>query len=74
MLRPVARNLVCVGNPADPVASPPAALAAAARAAGLGPVLEAPDVVSGLRLLPGPRRVLICGSLYLAGAVLAENG
>ncbi len=73
-LRPVARHLVCVGNPADPVASPPGALAAAARAAGLGPVLEAPDVAAGLRLLAAPRRVLICGSLYLAGAVLAENG
>jgi dihydrofolate synthase/folylpolyglutamate synthase len=23
---------------------------------------------------PGPRRILICGSLYLAGTVLAENG
>ena len=23
---------------------------------------------------PTPRRVLICGSLYLAGTVLAENG
>jgi dihydrofolate synthase/folylpolyglutamate synthase len=73
-LRPVARDLVCVGNPADPVASPPGALVAAARGAGLAPVLEAPDVESGLRLLQGPRRVLICGSLYLAGAVLAENG
>ena len=72
-LRPVARMLVCVGNPADPVASPPAALAATARAAGLGPVLEAADAAAALRLLPEPRRVLICGSLYLAGAVLAEN-
>jgi folylpolyglutamate synthase/dihydropteroate synthase len=32
------------------------------------------DVEAGLRLLEAPQRVLICGSLYLAGAVLAENG
>jgi folylpolyglutamate synthase/dihydropteroate synthase len=36
-------------------------------------VLEAADAAAALRLLPEPRRVLICGSLYLAGAVLAEN-
>ena len=35
---------------------------------------EAADVAAGLRLLDAPRRVLVCGSLYLAGAVLAENG
>ena len=27
-----------------------------------------------VRLVPGPARILICGSLYLAGTVLAENG
>ena len=69
----VAHRLVCVGNPADPVASPPAALVAAARAIGLDQVREAPDVAAGLRALAAPRRVLICGSLYLAGAVLADN-
>ena len=70
----VAHRLVCVGNPADAVASPPSALVAAARAIGLADVIEAPDVAAGLRALTAPRRVLICGSLYLAGAVLAENG
>jgi folylpolyglutamate synthase/dihydropteroate synthase len=37
-------------------------------------VREAPDLAAGLLLLDAPRRVLICGSLYLAGAVLADNG
>jgi dihydrofolate synthase/folylpolyglutamate synthase len=73
-LRPVARELVCVGNPADAVASSPEALAAAARDAGIGQLRTAVDVEAGLRLLEAPQRVLICGSLYLAGAVLAENG
>jgi dihydrofolate synthase/folylpolyglutamate synthase len=68
------RRLVCVGNPADPVASPPDLLADAARRIGITPVLEASDVAAGLRLLDAPRRVLVCGSLYLAGAVLADNG
>jgi dihydrofolate synthase / folylpolyglutamate synthase len=27
-----------------------------------------------VRLVPGPARILICGSLYLAGHVLGENG
>jgi dihydrofolate synthase/folylpolyglutamate synthase len=73
-LRPALRHLVCVGNPADPVASPPGLLADAARRIGMTSVREAPDVTAGLLLLDAPRRVLICGSLYLAGAVLADNG
>jgi len=73
-LKPVTRRLVCAGNPQDSIASPPAQLAEAARSVGFTDIREAPDVASGLRLLDAPRRVLICGSLYLAGAVLAENG
>jgi dihydrofolate synthase/folylpolyglutamate synthase len=57
---------------------PAAELAQSARNAGL-PAQEAPDVETalasiGLFDLPGPPRVLITGSLYLAGVVLAENG
>ncbi len=73
-LRPVARRLVCAGNPHDAIATPPAVLATAARNVGFAEIREAGDVAAGLRLLEAPRRVLICGSLYLAGAVLAENG
>ena len=73
-LAPVARSIVCAGNPADHLALAPARLAEAARAAGIADAREAADVAAGLRLLDAPRRVLVCGSLYLAGAVLAENG
>jgi dihydrofolate synthase/folylpolyglutamate synthase len=52
----------------------PRRLAEAARAAGIADAREAPDVAAALRELDAPRRVLVCGSLYLAGAVLAENG
>ena len=53
--------------------------AAAARAAGFADVREAPHVRAALtdlwaRFGRAPGRVLIAGSLYLAGAVLAENG
>jgi tRNA-intron endonuclease len=56
----------------------PDALAAAARRVGImaqsaGSVEEALDMVRALELAPAPR-VLITGSLYLAGAVLAANG
>jgi dihydrofolate synthase/folylpolyglutamate synthase len=73
-LRPVARRLVCAGNPADAVAAAPEQLRDAARAVGFADAAAAPDVAAALRLLDAPRRVLICGSLYLAGVVLAENG
>ncbi len=73
-LKPVMRRLVCAGNPQDAIAMPPALLAAAARNVGCAEIHEAADVAAGLRLLDAPRRVLICGSLYLAGAVLTENG
>jgi dihydrofolate synthase / folylpolyglutamate synthase len=56
----------------------PEALAATARRVGITAqsapsVEEALEMVCALELEPPPR-VLITGSLYLAGAVLAENG
>ena len=55
----------------------PEALADAARVLGIE-THASPDVADALdaiaRLHPGPARVLVCGSLYLAGAVLAEEG
>ncbi|MBK4718662.1 bifunctional folylpolyglutamate synthase/dihydrofolate synthase [Azospirillum sp. YIM DDC1] len=52
--------------------------AAATRACGIAESAAAADVASALQSLrgrvAGPARVLICGSLYLAGMVLAENG
>ena len=55
----------------------PEALADAARVLGIE-AHASPDVADALdaiaRRIPGPARVLVCGSLYLAGAVLAEEG
>ncbi|MBB3262758.1 dihydrofolate synthase/folylpolyglutamate synthase [Azospirillum sp. OGB3] len=52
--------------------------AAATRACGIADSAAAADVGSALEDLKGrvdgPARLLICGSLYLAGTVLAENG
>ena len=52
--------------------------AAAARLAGFPEAAEADDVLAAAQSLaathPRPARLLICGSLYLAGEVLAENG
>jgi dihydrofolate synthase/folylpolyglutamate synthase len=50
--------------------------AAAARAAGLPAESHAnvAAAVTAAAAKPGPSRILICGSLYLAGTVLAENG
>ncbi len=52
----------------------PDTVASAARTCGI-PASTTPDVPTALKALesahPGPKRVLICGSLYLAGQVLA---
>ncbi len=51
-------------------------VAETARAAGLAahPAASVAEAVAALAQTPGPARLLICGSLYLAGHVLAENG
>lgn len=73
----LARRLIAV-----PIASdkglPPDTVAEAARAIGIpadaaGDVVAAFDVIAALDLSPPPR-ILITGSLYLAGEVLAANG
>lgn len=74
----LARELIAVPVPGEHKAQPPEALAAAARVHGMD-ASTAPSVaeaLDGLRNFPvgPPPRVLIAGSLYLAGAVLAENG
>ncbi|MGI4732859.1 MAG: bifunctional folylpolyglutamate synthase/dihydrofolate synthase [Janthinobacterium lividum] len=57
----------------------PAALADGARSLGIADARTAQDVPAALRLIAGgadgdPCRVLVLGSLYLAGAVLRLNG
>ncbi|WP_187393004.1 bifunctional folylpolyglutamate synthase/dihydrofolate synthase [Maritimibacter fusiformis] len=72
----LADSLTAVPIPGEPNTLPAEATADAARAAGL--VADtAPDVASAIhaitRATPAAR-ILICGSLYLAGRVLRDNG
>lgn len=74
----LARELVAVPVPGEHKGAAPEALAEAARAHGLD-ASTAPSVAAaleGLAAFPvgAAPRVLIAGSLYLAGAVLGENG
>jgi dihydrofolate synthase/folylpolyglutamate synthase len=75
-LAPLVRQFRAVAIPGEASALPADRLAAIATAAGLagGPVANVADGLAELAGGPGPARVLICGSLYLAGAVLADNG
>ncbi len=77
-LKPHVRRVVAVTIPDEPLALPAEDVAAAARARGFSDVATASSVeaaIAGLaRRAAGPVRILICGSLYLAGRVLADNG
>ena len=72
----VAETLTAVEIPGEPNTLPAADTAAAAREAGI-PATIAADTAQAVAALakahPGAR-ILICGSLYLAGRVLRENG
>ena len=72
----VAQSLTAVAIPGEPNTLSAEETAAAAGSAGL-PATTAPDALSAVQSLakahPGAR-ILICGSLYLAGQVLRENG
>jgi len=73
--RGLVREIFAVPVPgAHEAPHPPEAVAEASRAAGI-PAQEFDGVEAALAALerqhPGPKRVLICGSLYLAGQVLA---
>ncbi len=79
-LAPLARHavsLLAVPIPNEPAALDAETAAATARAAGIDDSRPAADPMAALAALkaayPGPSRVLICGSLYLAGDVLARN-
>ena len=58
----------------DPVELAEAAASAGLAAEAAADVGTALDRIAELPNLAAPPRVLICGSLYLAGAVLAQNG
>ncbi len=75
-LAPHLASLTAVSIPGEKNTLPAEATAAAARAVGIE-AAEAGSVAEALAAIAAaePRaRVLICGSLYLAGAVLRENG
>ena len=75
--RGLAKDMVAVPIPgANEAPHAPETLAEAARSVGLKADV-ARDVEAALRAIeaahPGPKRILICGSLYLAGQVLAQQ-
>ncbi len=78
-LRPLAKQaekLIAVSIPGEAATLPAHETAQAARAVGMN-ADEAPSVQSALAdilAIDPSARVLICGSLYLAGSVLRENG
>lgn len=72
------RHIIAVRIPDRDGAMPPDALAGAARSLGMR-VESSPSVAAALQSLTKlayevPPRILVTGSLYLAGHVLAENG
>jgi dihydrofolate synthase/folylpolyglutamate synthase len=76
-LSPFVRSLVAVPVPGEHASLSTAAAAEHARAVGIS-ASEAADaqaaVAEIVRQAKEPCRILICGSLYLAGSVLAQNG
>lgn len=75
-LAPHAASLTALSIPGNPAAVPPEEIAAAGHALGLA-AHTAPDATTALKQITvtgAPARVLVCGSLYLAGTVLAANG
>lgn len=80
-LRPLsgfASTLRAVAIPGEEASLSPDDAASAARMVGIEDSEVVESVDAGLDALirhdPSPTRVMICGSLYLAGAVLARNG
>lgn len=74
----LAQSVTAIPMPSQTAARPAAEVAAIARASGLeaeqADSIEAALTRIGAVTWPSPPRVLICGSLYLAGEVLAANG
>ena len=73
-LAPFAAGLEAIAIPGEANALSAAEAAEAARSAGIAARAQ-PSIRAAVQAAALPRsRVLICGSLYLAGRVLAENG
>ena len=75
-LGPCLKSLRSLTIPGEPNSLSAEEVAATAKAQGLSAQASpsAAAAVEDLALLPGPSRILICGSLYLAGHILSENG
>ncbi|MBB5223537.1 dihydrofolate synthase/folylpolyglutamate synthase [Amaricoccus macauensis] len=76
-LEPVARSLQGVTIEGEAATLSAAETVAAARAAGFAAAHEAAGVEAAIRAIVADApdcRIVICGSLYLAGRVLRENG
>lgn len=77
-LAPHAASLTAIAIPGEPNSLSAAELAEMARAAGHREVTTAPGPEAAFTALgqreSGPARLLICGSLYLAGRILADHG
>jgi dihydrofolate synthase / folylpolyglutamate synthase len=72
-LAPIVARLTAVALPKSAPGHPPADIVAAAAGLGMEAAM-APSLEDALRAVSGqPGRVLVCGSLYLAGEVLALN-
>jgi dihydrofolate synthase/folylpolyglutamate synthase len=70
---PLAGSLWAVAEPGQHLATPVERIVAASGGvARPGPTVEA--ALAALRREGGPARVLVCGSLYLAGEVLKLDG
>ncbi|CAM3428248.1 folylpolyglutamate synthase/dihydrofolate synthase family protein [Paracoccus nototheniae] len=78
-LRPLAAHaasLTAIDIPGEPNTLPASETAQAATSVGI-PTRIADDAAAAVRAITataGPVRILICGSLYLAGRILRENG
>jgi dihydrofolate synthase/folylpolyglutamate synthase len=69
----LAASVWAVAEPAQHLAMPPEAIVAASGGlARIGPTVA--DALAAIPRADAPARVLVCGSLYLAGLVLAANG
>jgi dihydrofolate synthase/folylpolyglutamate synthase len=76
-LAPQARSLYGVSIPGEAATLTAAETVAAARAAGIATAAPAETVAAAVAAITAAApaaRILICGSLYLAGRVLQENG
>ena len=76
-LVPHVRSLYTLAIPGEANAMPAETLAKVAQGLGFA-AKTASDAAAAIKALvahdPAPRRILICGSLYLAGTILADNG